>query len=227
MPLAWPDDLFPSECEFFLQYSTTAFPPSEPASDDQVLPRDAIVWRCTLKFNPMTADEGRSMDALFAKLFGSRDTVALYDFARPDPAGDNRDRSTIPDSRFTDGSTFTDGSVFDGGAAGVTVWGGWDAGSETILTDGWWQSTSGFMLAGDYFGIDDFLYMLTDDPVSDSEGRAYFSFAPPLQTDVAHLAVVTRSKATSEFRMVDDDQANRSVAPGLIYSYALSLVQPR
>jgi hypothetical protein len=222
--IAWPTDLLPGKCTFFLEHNTAIFV-SPITGSHPALSRSGARWNCAIEINPAPRAKAQRIDALLAKLKGAYNTVALWDFARPDPAGDNRDRGLIADTRFTDGTTFTDGTVFDGGAAGVTVWGGWDAGATMILTDGWWQSITGALLAGDYIGIGGFLYMLTDDLVSDSMGRAYLSIAPPLNADVAHLAVVTRSMPTTSFRLVDDGQPNRQSMPDGYYTYSLALTE--
>lgn len=223
MPLTWPANFRPVSSEFFLEHNTTIFA-SPITRSQQVLRRQGERWRFAFELQPMYRRDGQALDALLAKLKGAYETVLLWNFERPYPLGDNRDRSSIEETFFDDDTGFDDGTGFSGGDAEVVVSGAHAMGATEIDTMGWLREISGILLAGDYIGIDGRLYMLTDDADSDDENHAVLKIAPPLKAAVEDGAVVTRARPTAEFRLIDDGQPNRRVA-GLIYSFSLKFVE--
>ncbi len=220
----WPTDILPASCEFFLQYNTTIF--SSPITrSQQALRRQGEMWRCAITLGPKDSAAGRRLDALLIKLRGAYETVNLCDFARPEPAGDGRDRAAVGETRFTDNTTFSDDTVFIGGPSVVAVVGDHAMGATEIVTDGWVGGVTGILLAGDYVGIDSRLYMVTDDADSSGMGRATLAIAPSLRAAVADGALINRTRPTAAFRLVDDGQPNRRVEPGLKYTFNLSFVE--
>jgi hypothetical protein len=202
MTIAWPADLLPSQCEFFLQHNTTVFT-SPLTRRQQVLRRQGEKWRCALKIGPTNRAKGQRIDALLAKLKGAYNTVALWDFARPTPSGDNR---------------------LAGGVTDATVLGAHTAGATSIATTGWYPSITGILLAGDYIGIGGALYALTDDANSDGSNHATLLIAPPLKADAAGGSIITRTQPTTVFQLIDDTQPKREVAD-MLYTYALSFAE--
>lgn len=221
----WPTDLVPVSCEFFLQFNTTKF--SSPITrGSQVLRRQGEAWRCAIKTRPLLRAETQAMDARLAKLKGAFGTIKLYDFSRPEPLGSNLTQSELPNTRFEDSGSplvrteFSDGTEFSGGDDVVQVWGAHLFGATQVFTRQWLPSTDGLLLAGDYVGIDERLYILTEDVNSDASGRATMSIAPPLKAQVASLTEVVRVRPTANFRLIDDMQPNRDA--GFLTEFHLS-----
>lgn len=223
MTIAWPADLVPVACEFFLQYNNTAFE-SPITRSRQVLRRQGERWMGTVSLRLQRAAAQR-MDALLAQLKGSAETVYARDFTRPTPAGTNVDRGAIGVTQFTDGKKFTDGFKFSGGSAIVIVWRNQSIGANNVEMDGWYLNSTP-LLAGDYIEINSRLYMLTADLTSNSIGRATASIVPPLRENITHGWTVVRTAAQTPMYLVDDNQPRRSYdSNAMIYDYTLSLAE--
>lgn len=234
----WPTDLIPYRCDFYLQNRTTQFR-SPLTGTRQVLRRQGERWICTASFRfgaVSNADRllAQRMDVTLAKLYGARETVNLWDFARPSPLGAFTVDTSLPAVLFTTPgspgglSYFTTGSpqvltTFVGGA-GIQVANGADAGDETVMLRGFLQNdTPGY--AGDYLELGGFLYMLLEDLEADAVGMAVASLNRPLVASVADGVVPVFTRASTPMQLIDDDQPNRSVDVNRVYEYTLSFVE--
>lgn len=226
----WPIDLQPNRCEFLLRHNTTIFQ-SPITRSQQALRRQGEQWVCTAGFR-FSRNNAQRMDALLAKLRGAFGTIRIWDWAREEPLGPNLDRSTVPDTRFADvgpptTTTFTDGTVFSAGSSDVVVFVGQSVGSTVVSSDGWFHDMT-VLKAGDYVGLAGYLYMLTEDLVSDSVGQANMQIEPGLRADVAGGTPIVRIRPSVEVRLVDDDQPNRGTNYDKgSYDYTLSFVEAR
>lgn len=218
----WPTDLDPYRCEFFLRHNTTIFA-SPITRTQQVLRRQGEQWVCTAAFH-FVRDKARSLDALLSKLKGSFGTVHIPPWPNEFPIGVNTNRSTVALTRFSDTTTFSDGTVFSGGTGDVVVFGDYDVGAGTVMSDGWYPNLT-VLKAGDHVGIDGKLYLLSEDLVSDAVGMARMTLAPRLQTSPVDGTPIIRTRPLVEMRLVDDDQPNRGTDYNGLYEYSLSFVE--
>jgi hypothetical protein len=111
--------------------------------------------------------------------------------------------------------TFLLGDPNGGTARGVAtgtplVNGGSQSGNE-LVTDGWTNSTTGILKAGDYIqlGSDSSsqLYKVLDDVNSNGSGEATLTVWPDLRTSPADNAAITVSNAKGVFRLSSNAQA--------------------
>ncbi len=111
--------------------------------------------------------------------------------------------------------TFLLGDPNGGTARGVAtgtplVNGGSQSGNE-LVTDGWTNSTTGILKAGDYIqlGSDSSsqLYKVLDDVNSNGSGQATLTVWPDLRTSPADNAAITVSNAKGVFRLSSNAQA--------------------
>lgn len=111
--------------------------------------------------------------------------------------------------------TFLLGDPNGGTARGVAtgtplVNGGSQSGNE-LVTDGWTNSTTGILKAGDYIqlGSDSSsqLYKVLDDVNSNGSGQATLTIWPDIRTSPSDNAVITVSNAKGVFRLSSNAQA--------------------
>lgn len=111
--------------------------------------------------------------------------------------------------------TFLLGDPNGGTARGVAtgtplVNGGSQSGNE-LVTDGWTNSTTGILKAGDYIqlgsGSSSQLYKVLDDVNSNGSGQATLTVWPDLRTSPADNAAITVSNAKGVFRLSSNAQA--------------------
>lgn len=92
----------------------------------------------------------------------------------------------------------------------------------TIITDGWPVSTTGVLLAGDYFQIGTELKMLTADANSDISGNATLSFVPPVRNSPADNSAVVIDSPKCLMMLSDGNQARWQVQAPVIYALSMS-----
>ena len=111
--------------------------------------------------------------------------------------------------------TFLLGDPNGGTARGVAtgtplVNGGSQSGNE-LVTDGWTNSTTGILKAGDYIqlgsGASSQLYKVLDDVNSNGSGEATLTVWPDLRTSPSDNAAITVSNAKGAFRLSSNSQA--------------------
>jgi hypothetical protein len=222
MSEAWNAGIWPATYSLRLQTNTT-LQESPITRKRRKLVRPGRRWAMRVGLTLVGSDSGW-VDGLLDRLAGPSGTVDLWDFARPEPLGPNLDRTSIADTRFGDSTTFTDGTLFDGGAAGRRVWRAHVLGSEEVLVDGFPANTTQ-LLAGDNVGIGGWLYRLREDADADVSGQAVLYLNRPLRAAASDLAVVTTTRPTSPFELVDDDQAERQTGLGGRQQYELNFVE--
>lgn len=175
-------------------------------------------WRNIVTLPPMYRADGQALDAFLAQLDGAFGMVALHNFERPYPAGDNRSLNALPLTHWDDDTQWSDGTQWAGGPDVVRTLGAHQAGANVLLTEQWYPSVTGILLAGDFIGVGGRLHMVTSDADSDASGHAALQIRPRLRAAVASLSTVTRTRPTSPFRLADDRQPARQV-DGLIYRW--------
>ena len=116
------------------------------------------------------------LDGILAVLDGPGDEVWIFDFRRPSSLGTVSQQSTSP-----------------------TVSAAQGAGLDTLALTGL-QPTTVAICAGDYFGVNGYLYMATFDASTDSGGNTVVQFRPRLRAAVAAAAVADFNAPTARFR---------------------------
>lgn len=216
--LTWPTGIAPYENEMILGYKST--PLESPITGaQQILKRQGVMWLNTMAFRLERARAQR-FEAFLDKCEGMYNTVSVHDFANPLPLGPNEDRADYPVTEFDDETRFDDGTAFSGGDGNVVLWGGHVKGATSLLTDGWKVGTQ--LYAGDTIELAYRKYRLREDLVSDDVGRARAYISPNLRNDVSHLSLVTRIRATTIMRLIDDEQSKRNVKVGELYLFNLA-----
>ena len=99
----------------------------------------------------------------------------------------------------------------------ILVNGAQAVGDSTIAMDGFSNSTTGVLKAGDLikFANDNKIYMVTADADSNASGEATVSIEPPLQDAVVDNEAVTVNKPSFTVALVQDDVLYSTDAAGL------------
>lgn len=112
----------------------------------------------------------------------------------------------------------------NGVITGVQLVGAHLRGNTTIDVDGLPVSQT-HLLAGDYVGIDDKLYMLIQPVAANGAGEGTLTLNRGLVDDVADNTAVNTDRPTCEMLLKDDDQPARTVDFMRTYEYSLSFFE--
>lgn len=199
MPTAWPTlatRRLPSRQSWSLVAATQVHAsPFNGAVQTQVL--SAAVWATTIQYDNLGAADAAILQAFLAGLQGRAGRVTAGNFAQP------RIRGTAT------------------GAPTIKVLGGGQTGN-ALTVDGMTPGTT--LLAGDLFGVEDRLYMLSASVTANGSGQATLAFAPKLRVSPAANAPLTLSSPTTTMMLVDDRQG-WDYAPGGRRSYVIDLIE--
>lgn len=103
------------------------------------------------------------------------------------------------------------GGTARGVATGTPLVNGSSQSGNELVTDGWTNSTTGILKAGDYIqlgsGSSSQLYKVLDDVNSNGSGQATLTVWPDLRTSPADNAAITVSNAKGVFRLSSNAQA--------------------
>lgn len=228
MSISWPADIVARECEFYLQNNTRDYM-SPITRTRQAIRGQGERWMAHYLFRVVGRRGRARMDALLDQGKGSFENFLMWDHDQTEPNGTNLDRSSIPDTFFTDGTSFTEGSpqvltAFSAGAPGITVHGDHTIRATDVEVDGFPGGTSQ-LDAGDYVEIGGFLYRLTADAEADAVGRAVLSLNRGLVTAVTDGISVNRTRASTPMYLVDDDQPRRTADANHVYDYSLNFAE--
>lgn len=112
----------------------------------------------------------------------------------------------------------------NGVITGVQLVGAHLRGNTTIDVDGLTPSQT-HLVAGDYVGIDDKLYMLIQPVAANGAGEGTLTLNRGLVDDVADNTAVNTDRPTCEMLLKDDDQPARTVDFMRTYEYSLSFFE--
>ncbi len=189
--------IIPSSVEWSLISNTQSFR-SPMDGSVQTLENAGSRWRALLRFKNLSDSDGRTLLAFMVALRGEAGRFTLYDHSHPNPAG------------IATGSPLVNGASQTGG---------------TLITDGWTNSVTGILKAGDYIGVNGELKMVTSDVDSDVTGKVTLTIEPPLRSSPADNAVITTVKPTTNFRLVDDNQAKSSITAPFIHQVSIACIE--
>lgn len=167
----------------------------------QVVSPLSSLWEMSLSFSLFRATRIRSYRAIKMRLMGRTNHVRfpLFDPYRvrfgdagwPEPPG-------IP---FGDGSFFDDGTGFAGPDVSTTVSLAGSLGDDEVRFNV--SSINDALSGGQFFSIDDFLYLVVG--LGDKVGNnRTFRILPPLRADIAVGDIVKVGRPTLRCRLVDD-----------------------
>jgi hypothetical protein len=224
----WPEDFRPRECAFWLQATTTLLA-SPITSATQAIARPGARWTCEVSFDPVGGARSARLDALLARLEGPLNRVRLWDFRRPRPRGPAGSYGAVAPGGFawTPGPSWGDGTAWrDAPQAAAPALRLAAARGATTLASWGWAANASPLLAGDYIGIAGRAYMVVEDaPAASALGRAALRIMPGLRADAGVGTAIGTIRATSPFRLIDNDQPANRARPGPFASYALRFIE--
>lgn len=186
--LAWPSiSIKPLRADWNL-VSVTQIHESPLTGAVQTQEMPGAYWQCVLDYSHARGADARLLWAFLAQMRGRAGRVAVPSFGKDRPAG-------------------------VGGGAPLVA-GGAQAGN-TLAIDGAPISTTGWLLAGDVFGVGGYLYMLTADADTSAGGAATLQFAPALRASPADNAPVTIVRPTTVMMFLADQQGTTYTAGGV------------
>jgi len=186
----------PRSIEWRIEANTQTF--TSPLSGSvQTLELPGARWGVSFVFEDLPEADSVKLETFLAKMRGQAGRCYLYHFARPTPRGV---------------------------ATGTPLVKGANQTGNTLVTDGWSNSITGILLAGDFFGVNGELKQLVEDANSNGSGEATLVFESPLRAKPADNAALTTSKPTSVFRLTSS-MSKWSVKPGLFSDFTFDFIE--
>lgn len=187
-----------ASCEFNLVTNTQSFTsPLNKTVQTAELP--GAFWLATLAFQNLTEADGRILKAFVASMDGMAGRCYLWDMSHASPSG------------------IATGTPLVKGASQI---------GKSLTTDGWTASKTGILMAGDLFGVNGELKIMTNSPNSDGSGNATLAFRPALRAVPADNAVITLAAPTCIMRLADDQQMRQFVMKeGRVFNPILNFIE--
>lgn len=170
-PVTFPD-ISPSGLT--LRHLTAASISESPYSGhEQVYTYDYQKWALDFSFPPLRRSDASVLTSFLLSLNGRQGTFTYG-----------------PSASFPiQGNTYQDGAVNGGSQTG-----------KSIVTDGWPVNMDTILKAGDYVGINGYLYQILTDVDSNSSGQATIDIWPNLRS-ASDNAVISITSPTTTFRL--------------------------
>lgn len=175
-PLAFPTSFGLSSFIIGIDHAV-AVVESEFTFEEQVQEHQGSKWEISGSLDLLTRDQAEEYNAFIRKLKGRLGTFTLT------PAGSGTPRGVATGTPLING-------------AGQT--------GNTIITDGWTNSVTGILKAGDYIQIGTGLHSVLDDVNSNGSGQATFDIAPKIVTAPADNAPIIVTNPVGIFRMKEN-----------------------
>jgi len=174
---------------FYLQFNTQQFESSLSKAVQRVQ-LSGPRWVASFSLPAMTRDTVSEWITFFNNLRGNLNTFDAFD---------------------------PEGKIPRGSAGGAPLVNGASQTGSTLITDGWPISTTGILLKGDYFSVNNELKQITQNIDSDGSGNATLVFEPNLRNSPADGAPITTDNATVEMILPNDDAGIFTTDPNGIY----------
>ena len=155
-------------------------------------------WKATVTIVPRTRDDGEELAAFLISLKGSSGTFLLGDFFNANPRG------------AATGTPQVNGSVA--------------AGSNTIATKGWTNSTTNILKSGDMIQIGNRLYKNLTNVNSNGSGQATLDIFPNVRETLTDNTTIITTNAKGLFRLTDNN-LGYEIGLNRIYTISLSAVE--
>lgn len=196
--IEWPSKVIPNAMSINLVHNSIGFTsPYNQSMMTHKLP--GARWRASLSFNTLDdfngVDEISRLQAFLWSLEGINGRFLMWDFTKPG----------MPEK----GSPVVNGPNQYGG----------------LLNTRGWRPNSLVIPAGRYFSINNELKFATKDLYSNSLGICTLEFTPWIRIPPADGDVITTDKPKGMFRLVDNDQGNFNLTPGLEASITIEVVE--
>jgi len=134
-------------------------------------------WRATVSYPPLSATQARAVIAFLCSLKGSEGTFYLNDPLMKTPTG------TATGTPLVNGASQT---------------------GYSLVTDGWTNSVTNILKAGDYIQVGSYLYMNLTDVNSNGSGQATLDIWPSLRASPADNASIVVTNPKGIFRLDND-----------------------
>ena len=145
----------------------------------QTLELPGARWAAKMEYKNRSEADGRVLKAFLASLRGMSGRFYLSDLSHPTPSGT---------------------------ALGTPLVKGAGQTGTSLNIDGCTINQTAFLKAGDYFGVNGELKIVTATVPTDGSGNATIPFEPPIRTSPADNAVITLTNPVCTMRLVDDNQ---------------------
>lgn len=155
-------------------------------------------WKATLEFDNIDNFSVREIDILQVFLWqleGVNGRFKMWDFSKPGRPERGSPVVSLPDQYGT------------------------------ILPTSGWTPNSLVVPAAQYFSVNGELKFATKDLYSDPTGNCNLEFVPPLRTPPSVGNPITTDKPKGWFRLLDNNQGNFNLSPGLEGSVTLEVVE--
>jgi hypothetical protein len=156
------------------------------------------MWGADITLPSMTRDQAEAWLAWFVSLNGQEGTFLL----------------TNPAAKLPRGS-----------ALGIPVVNGAGQSGASLSVRGWPASTSGLLLAGDHFSINNRLYKNLTDVASNGSGVASLDVWPALRTPIADGVALTTNSPLGTFRLSSNASPVFGSAEDLMYDFSFSCAE--
>ncbi len=215
-------DITPNSAVWSLEHNTRQF--TSPLSKaTQTLESPGARWKATLTFKNLTQAKARTLFAFLAQLGGAAGRFYLHDHSLPTPMGSPSESPVVNGADQVGSSLVTKDWPAD--AIAVDDYPGYvddapgyvdDLGAGTLIT---------VLKAGDYFGVNNELKIMTEDAITDGLGNVTLKYAPPARSAPVDGAVISYDKPKCIMRLVDDNQINLAARPGNLGNITISCVE--
>lgn len=155
-------------------------------------------WMASYSLAPMNRTQFAEIQAFLLELRGRANTFYGYD----------------PDAKTARGSA--------GSTPGTPLVNGGSQTGTSLIIDGAPGGAASYLLAGDYFSVNDELKMITQTIPTDTSGDATLIFEPPLRESPADNAPITLSTASAIMHLTADDMAVWDANENSIYNISFS-----
>mgnify|MGYP000083941907 CR=1 FL=1 len=154
-------------------------------------------WSCAFTYNDLDETDSALLEAVLLALEGRAGRIALWNWQRESPRGVGGGTPLVRGGSQVGGSLDVDGAPL---------------------------STTAWLRAGDYVGVNGELKMLTANVDTNGSGQATLAFKPNLRSAPADNAPLTLTRPTATF-MLADDTVSWSVVGQLRATHTLRFIE--
>lgn len=179
--------------------SAVALSQSQFSFAQQVQQFDGMAWLAEISYPPMTrADGAADMMAFLLKLNGRQGTFLLGDQTAGTPRG---------------------------AATGTPLVNGANQTGQSLVTDGWTNSTTNILRAGDYISIGQRMYFILNDVNSNGSGQATLDVWPQIRDLPGDNSPIVTANCKALFRLASNAAPLYDVGYDKNYNISFSAVE--
>ena len=197
--LSWPTALSRDVSEWQLVLRNMTLTQASPMNQStQTIELPGARWACSFSYGMLEEADSALLEATLVQLAGRAGRVYLWNFARPTPRGS---------------------------AAGTPLVKGAGQTGNSLIIDGCATTITGWLKAGDYFGVNGELKMMTANANTNGSGETTLTFGPMLRSSPADNAAITVTRPTATFALQDDAQAWSVTGRRLSFHQSLAFIE--